>query len=77
MRRFILTVAFCTLAPVAFAETQQGTAMQDGAPTTNRPVHRPAAMAQQTGENCGTPDEFKPCPPLPRHPMQYYPANRK
>ena len=28
-------------------------------------------------ENCGTPDEPKPCPPLPRHPLPYYPANRQ
>ena len=27
-------------------------------------------------ENCGTPDEPKPCPPMPRVPLQYYPANR-
>ena len=30
-----------------------------------------------TAENCGTPDEPKPCPPLPRHPLQTYPANRQ
>jgi hypothetical protein len=29
------------------------------------------------GENCGTPDDFKPCPPLPRHPLPNYPANRQ
>ncbi len=28
-------------------------------------------------ENCGTPDEPKPCPPMPRHPLPYYPANRQ
>jgi hypothetical protein len=28
------------------------------------------------GENCGTPDEPKPCPAMPRVPLQYYPANR-
>jgi hypothetical protein len=27
------------------------------------------------GENCGTPDEPKACPPLPRHPLPYYPGN--
>ena len=27
-------------------------------------------------ENCGTPDAPKPCPPMPRVPLQYYPANR-
>lgn len=42
----------------------------------------PAAYAQPyynapppaySGENCGTPDQFKPCPPLPRNPLPYYP----
>ena len=36
-----------------------------------------AAPPAQSGENCGTPDEFKACPPLPRHPLQNYPANKK
>jgi hypothetical protein len=27
-------------------------------------------------ENCGTPDEPKPCPPMPRVPLPYYPGNR-
>ncbi len=29
-----------------------------------------------SGENCGTPDEPKGCPPLPRHPLPYYPGDR-
>jgi hypothetical protein len=28
-------------------------------------------------ENCGTPDEPRPCPPMPRHPLKYFPANRQ
>lgn len=28
------------------------------------------------GENCGTPDEPRACPPLPRTPLQYYPGDR-
>jgi hypothetical protein len=28
------------------------------------------------GENCGTPDEPKACPPLPRRPLSYYPGDR-
>ena len=27
--------------------------------------------------NCGTPDEPKPCPPMPRHPLPFYPADRE
>jgi hypothetical protein len=36
-----------------------------------------AGSPASTGENCGTPDEPKACPPMPRHPLPYYPANRK
>ena len=25
--------------------------------------------------NCGTPDEPRPCPPMPRHPLPYFPEN--
>jgi hypothetical protein len=28
-------------------------------------------------ENCGTPDEPKACPPMPRNPLPYYPANKQ
>lgn len=42
------------------------------------PPPRPYARQPATnGENCGTPDEPKPCPPLPRNPLPYYPANRQ
>jgi len=27
-------------------------------------------------ENCGTPDQFKACPPLPHHALPYYPERR-
>jgi hypothetical protein len=26
--------------------------------------------------NCGTPDDPRPCPPMPRHPLPYFPENR-
>ena len=46
-----------------------------GAYSPPPPPAYPAGPAY-AGENCGTPDEPKPCPPLPRHPLPYYPANR-
>ena len=51
------------------------------APPPTYPPHPPNYVSQRSpapspGENCGTPDQFKPCPPLPRHPLPYYPANR-
>ena len=41
--------------------------------------YAPAQYGQRApyGENCGTPDEPKQCPPMPRVPLQYYPANRQ
>jgi len=44
--------------------TQSGTSLSGGSRTAS------------SSENCGTPDEFKACPPLPRHPLPYYPENR-
>ena len=29
-----------------------------------------------SGENCGTPDQPRSCPPLPRHPLPYFPPNK-
>ena len=51
-----------------------------GAPPTylsdqGGPVGAPASQAPDPA-NCGTPDEPAPCPPLPKVPLQYYPANR-
>jgi hypothetical protein len=40
-----------------------------GAPSAANPATSP--------ENCGTPDRFLPCPPLPRHPLPYFPANHR
>ena len=38
----------------------------------------PATSAQSSSsENCGTPDEPKACPPMPRRPLQHYPANKR
>jgi len=38
-----------------------------------QPGQRTATSGQ---ENCGTPDAFKACPPLPRRGLPDYPANR-
>ena len=32
--------------------------------------------SQASSENCGAPDEPKSCPPMPRHPLQYYPGDK-
>jgi hypothetical protein len=33
--------------------------------------------SQPDPSNCGTPDEPKPCPPMPRHPLNHYPGDRR
>ena len=83
MRRFILTAAFVALAPVAYAQSntgpmgsptappeQMGGMNRGGAPATG-PV-----TAQPDSENCGTPDEPKACPPMPRRNLRAYPRHR-
>ena len=49
--------------------------------TPHNPAHAAgkttATSSQASSENCGTPDQFKPCPPMPRRPLQHYPANKK
>ncbi len=87
MRQFILAAAFCALAPMALAQTYPSTgstAPAPGVPQTTMPPAAPGStmstsrpMASAGGsDNCGTPDEPKPCPPMPRHPMRTYPPNR-
>ena len=33
-------------------------------------------VSQPDPNNCGTPDEPKACPPMPRRALQSYPANK-
>jgi hypothetical protein len=44
-------------------------------PHSGQMAGQPAGQAG--GENCGTLDEPKPCPPMPRRPLQDYPANKQ
>jgi hypothetical protein len=55
---------------------QPGTPPPPPPPYAGRPRPYPRGPAYSP-ENCGTPDEPKPCPPMPRVPLQYYPANRQ
>jgi hypothetical protein len=54
-----------------------GTQMPPHATNAPPPASQYSGGSAATSENCGTPDEPKPCPPLPRHPLPYYPANRQ
>jgi hypothetical protein len=78
MRFIFLAAALVVLAPATYAQTATGNAggMSSGPNRATTPP--PGRMAaQQGGENCGTPDEPKPCPPLPRHPLASYPPNKQ
>ena len=92
MRHIVLTIAMLAAAPAAVAQNYppSQTYSQPPASDTDTGASGPAMRgqsqsgsshsgvptAQNSQENCGTPDEFKACPPLPRHPLPYYPANR-
>jgi hypothetical protein len=81
MRRLILL-----LSPISLLACYAQGYAQPSAP----PGARPPPPAYQGGratpsgwdtrpldpENCGTPDAPRPCPPMPRHPLPYFPTNR-
>jgi hypothetical protein len=86
MRRSLLLLSFSLFAawfpysPVQAQPAPPG-AYPPGPPPSPPPYAShpgpPPGGAATAGENCGTPDEPKPCPPLPRHPLPYYPANKQ
>jgi hypothetical protein len=84
MRRIILATALMALSPLAYAQSIPGGSAAPGAGYTGAPPP-PSPSSQMTGQmagqpdpnNCGTPDEPKPCPPMPRHPLPDYPPNRQ
>jgi hypothetical protein len=72
--KIALLVALTQSLPVAFAQSNNG-------PNGSTYAAAPASAAQpgnraDNAENCGTPSDFKACPPLPRHPLQTYPGPR-
>jgi len=75
MRRFLLvaSLALCGAGLQCF----------DAHAQTSATTRAPAAQSQSSraggpagAENCGTPDEFRPCPPMPRVPFKTFPGNR-
>jgi len=69
-----LLAALTQSVPTAFAQPANGT---DSGMHAKVYAARtaPGDRSEQGGaENCGTPDNFKSCPPLPRHPLQSYPG---
>ena len=92
MRHIVLTIAMLAAAPAAVAQNYPPSQTYSPPPASDTDngasgpamrgqsqsgsSHSGVPTAQNSQENCGTPDEFKACPPLPRHPLPYYPANR-
>lgn len=62
-----------TQLPVAHAQSQGPTSHGTPAASSSRST---GGQSQSTQENCGTPDQFRPCPPMPRHPLPYFPGDR-
>jgi hypothetical protein len=80
MRRITLVTALIGLSPAAFAQSLPAgstpprpgyTSASSSSPMSNWTVRPPDP------ENCGTPDQPAPCPPMPRHPLPYFPKNRQ
>jgi hypothetical protein len=76
MRRIIIltTAVVGLLAPSAYAQPGATGMSSPVAPIGGIAAGR--AVGQAEPGNCGTPDTFKKCPPMPRHPLQRYPASR-
>jgi hypothetical protein len=80
MRRIILATALIALAPVAYAQNMPGGGTSPGPGYTRSPPPPVASnwtVRPPDPQNCGTPDEPRPCPPMPRHPLPYFPNNRQ
>lgn len=78
MRIIILITLSFALASVASAQSNTGSMGQTthmGRSGTTAVV--PMTAGQPDPGNCGTPDEPKQCPPMPRRALQTYPANRQ
>ena len=60
------------------AQAQQPRNMQSsaGQPSGGQPQADVSKSGGARAENCGTPDEPRPCPPLPRNNLTEFPRNR-
>ena len=89
MRRIILATVFVASATIAQAQVSpapqsgmspmtQPNSATNGSGSGQMPKATPSpGMSPRTvSENCGTPDEPKPCPPMPRRNLATYPANK-
>jgi hypothetical protein len=66
---WIAMLAASTQIPVAYAQSGGTDDTRSGASTS-------VGAERNAAENCGTPDEPKACPPLPRKNLPYYRGDR-
>lgn len=84
MRRlfFVLSLALCAACWVgqnadAQPRNAASSASGGGSPASASSSASGGSASSSAGrENCGTPDEFRPCPPMPRVPLREFPGNR-
>jgi hypothetical protein len=76
MRRILMATAFVALAPLAYAQQMAPNSGNSSLMPPTASIH-PAPGTASPAENCGTPDEPKPCPPLPKRNLPYYPENKR
>lgn len=80
MRRLLLVLSPLSLLACYSAHAQGAAQPSAQPPPPSYQGGRPAAGGWVTQplnpENCGTPDQPRACPPMPRHPLPYFPKNR-
>ncbi len=79
MRSIMLLTAFVAISPLTYAQSIPGSSPTPGARSAGAP---PPPVSNWTvrppdPDNCGTPDQPSPCPPMPRHPLASFPEHRQ
>ena len=80
MQRRLLLLSFSLLASLLMYPGYTTVQAQPYPPSYQPPPPPPPRYGGNPAtstENCGTPDEPKPCPPMPRVPLQNYPGYRQ
>jgi hypothetical protein len=73
MRRLIWTAAIVSLLGIPAASFAQQTEVPSSSQGSS--MNGSAMIGSPDPGNCGTPGDWKACPPLPRHPLMYYPGH--
>jgi hypothetical protein len=71
---FAILSGFTQLVTVAYAQSDSGTKSGAYSVGSNGSPHPGFMVDQRDPANCGTPDDQKPCGPMPRRALQTYPG---